>query len=291
MNFYFKLNDIVDHVPFKKEGQYAGYSIILIGGSGYTAEMFNYYKPPSNFYNSFYRETQFPHINFQSSLAKKTLTFAYDRPTDLLNTNLYLNKNNKHVYIASKKDLNIKNYALFMHNLFKKHNIQPPFVFVCFSEGAYDFMCFAKHYKKCIKNCFFIDTPYLENNIFLFEKLRNNLNWYKDILQNKFSWDRKQINNKNYANIDAYNFEIKTTNIILKLKVKNIPTTVPIYTLWSPYYDTGSRINNIKVRIQKKQSKMFPKNVKSFWWSAPHQMERTVPKTLSSFILKNIYEK
>lgn len=248
-----KLNSIIPYIPFVKQGKYNGYSIILIGGSGYESTMFNsfFVDKNDNFYRKFNYETEFPNINFQKRLSKNTLTFSFDRPTDLLNHNLYNDRNHKHIYIASKKDLTIENYAKFINKLLQYHKIKPSYVFVGFSEGGYDILCFSKYYSKFINSIYFIDTPFLEKFLLQFEIYRNNEEWYKNILNNKLTWNTKSKTTKDdLISIDVYNIEIKTLNIILNLKISDIPDK-PIYLLWSPYFDNPLKKDKTKYKNTK----------------------------------------
>jgi hypothetical protein len=286
-----KLVDIIPYIPIVKQGKYNGYSIVLIGGSSYKSTAFNKFEidKKDDFYRKFNYEVEFPNINFQKRLSKHTQTFSFDRPTDLLNHNIYSNENYKHLYIASKKDLTIKNYAVFIHELLKYNKIKPPYVFVVFSEGGYDVMCYSKYYEHLIKNIYFIDNPFLENHIFDFEKYRGNIKWYDNLFKNKLSWNRqKEIQKEDLIYIDVYNFEIKTINIILKLKIKDLSKTIKMYILWSPYFDKPTVKDKMKIKIQKEQNSKLPDNIVTMWYDAPHQMERIIPITLSNFILGSI---
>jgi hypothetical protein len=240
-----KLNDIIPYLPYTKEGKYNNlFSYVLIGGSSYKSTYFNKF-PGNTFYRSFNYEKEYPNINFQKRLSKITQTFSFDRPTDLLNHNLYSNEHYTHIYIATKTDLTIKNYANFIKNTLDYHKIKPPYIFIVFSEGGYDVLCFAKYYKHLIKQIYFIDTPFLEKYMLAYEKYRGNTNWYNDILRNKLS------NKTTQEKIDVYNFEIKTLNIILKLKLTDIPKDIPIHMLWSPYYDNPTQKDKTKIKIIK----------------------------------------
>lgn len=114
ITFIHKLNEIIKYIPCVKQGRYNGiYSFVLIGGSSYQSTQFNRFHVDKDdkFYRKFKYEIEYPNINFQKRLSKETTTFSFDRPTDLLNHNIFSAGKNKHVYIASKKDLTIKNNA------------------------------------------------------------------------------------------------------------------------------------------------------------------------------------
>lgn len=284
-----KLDKMIPYTPFKKAGQYNGYSIILIGGSSYSLSSFDYFKK-NKFIKQFRTDTNHPNINFQKNLSKHTQTFSFVRPTDLLNLKLYSNYKPKKIYITSKQDLTIKSYGKFIYDLLNYHKVKPPYVFVVFSEGGYDVMCFSKYYEKLINSVYFIDTPFLEKYMFEFEKYRNNTKWLKNVLKNKFMWDHsKEISKEQLVYIDGYNFEIKTLNIISKLKISNLPKNKKFFILWSPYYDTPNQIDKKKVEIQTLQNKKLPNNCTALWLKAPHQIERTIPNFLIEFILNSLF--
>ncbi len=125
----------------------------------------------------------------------------------------------------------------------------------------------------------------------MFEKFRGNLEWYKNVIEKKFSWNsNNKINLKDkkmLEQIDIYNFEIKTHNIINKLKIDDFPKNIPIIILWSPYYDTATKISKDKVNIIKKMNKKLNEhgNITCLFMNAPHQIERVIPITLSNFII------
>ena len=50
-------------------------------------------------------------------------------------------------------------------------------------------------------------------------------------------------------NIDTYNFEIKTYNFINKMTINDFPKKVSIIILWSPYYDSPTKISKEKTEI------------------------------------------
>ena len=54
-----------------------------------TKKPYRIIKQELDFYRKFNYEVEFPNINFQKRLSKITTAFAFDRPTDLLNNNLY----------------------------------------------------------------------------------------------------------------------------------------------------------------------------------------------------------
>ena len=213
------LTKIIPHIPVLEQGNYNGFSFVLIGGGSYQVKQFNKVniKKDDDFYRKFNYEVEFPNINFQKRLSKITTTFAFDRPTDLLNHNLYSNANNEYIYIASLKDLTIKNNAKFILDLLKYHNIKPPYVFVVFSEGGFDVICFQKYYPKLVKQIFYIDTPILEKSWYEYEEFRGGkvdpnqgLGFYKRLSKKQFSWKYCEINNNTTRQelelIDLYNF-------------------------------------------------------------------------------------
>ena len=158
MNIINNLQDIIPFTPYIKKGKYDKNigTFILIGGSSYTSIYFDKFHIDKNdkFYRKFNYEVEYPNINFQTRLSKISTTFSFDRPTDLLNLNIYENKKNKNIYIASLTDLTIKKYSLFLYNLFNYHNLKPPYIFIVFSEGGWDILSFSKYYPKLIKKIY-----------------------------------------------------------------------------------------------------------------------------------------
>jgi len=295
MNIITNLQDMIPFIPHIKKGKYnkdIG-TFILIGGSSYKCIQFDKFNvdKKDKFYRKFNYEVEYPNIDFQTRLSKKSTTFSFDRPTDILNHNLYSGDNYKNIYIASLKDLTIKNYSEFLHNLFNYYKLKPPYVFIVMSEGGYDVLSFSKYYPKLIKQIYFIDTPFLGKYIVMFEKFRGNIEWYKNVIEKKFSWNsNNKINLKDkkmLEQIDVYNFEIKTHNIINKLKIDDFPKNIPIIILWSPYYDTATKISKDKVNIIKNMNKKLNEheNITCLFMNAPHQIERVIPITLSKFII------
>ena len=66
-------------------------TFILIGGSSYKCSYFDKFNVNINdkFYRKFNYEKEYSNIDFQTGLSKISTTFSFDRPTDLLNHNLY----------------------------------------------------------------------------------------------------------------------------------------------------------------------------------------------------------
>lgn len=164
MDIITNLNDIIPFLKFIKKGKFNEKigTFILIGGSSYKCIDFDKYNVNKydNFYRKFKYEVEYPNINFQTRLSQASTTFSFDRPTDLLNHNLYRNEQYKKIYIASLRDLTIKKYSDFLCNLFAYHKLKPPYIFIVFSEGGYDVMCFAKYYSSVIKKYFLLTHPY-----------------------------------------------------------------------------------------------------------------------------------
>ncbi len=298
MNIKYNLQDIIPHLPYIKKGTYNKNigTFILIGGSGYKSTDFNKYPVNKNdkFYRKFKYEVEYPNINFQTNLSKISTTFSFDRPTDLLNHNLYSNGKYKYIYVASLKDLTIKKYSIFLHNLFVFHKLKPPYIFVVMSEGGYDVLSFSKYYSNLIKKIYFIDTPLLGKYIMMFEKMRGNDKWYKNLIKQQFNWtptNKIDISNKDtLTNIDVYNFEIKTYNIINKLTINDFPNKVPILILWSAYFYSPTKISKTKVNIINQMNKELIKyeNITTLFLNAPHQIERVLPILLSSLIINTL---
>lgn len=298
MNLIYNLQEIIPFLPHIKKGKYNKNigTFILIGGSSYKSTDFDKFQVDKNdkFYRKFNYEVEYPNINFQTRLSKISSTFSFDRPTDLLNHNLYQNSKNRNIYIASLTDLTIKKYSQFLYNLFNYHKLKPPYIFIGFSEGGYDILCFSKYYSKCIKKIFFIDTPLLGEYMESFEKFRKNFKWLNDVRKKKFSWNKNNnidiSNIDELKNIDIYNFEIKTYNIIDRLTIDDFPKKIPIIILWSPFYDSPTKISKEKMTIINKMNKELDKhnNIIYMYLNAPHQMERVIPITLSKFIIISI---
>ena len=128
----------------------------------------------------------------------------------------------------------------------------------------------------------------------MFEKFRGNLKWYKNIINKNFSWNPKNKINltdkKILEQIDIYNYEIKTYNIIHK--ITNLPKNIPIIILWSPYFDSPSKTSKEKINIINQLNKELDKykNITYLFMNAPHQMERVIPITLSNFIINTLIQ-
>ena len=294
-----KLTKIIPFLPHIIKGEYNLFSFVLIGGSSYKSVFFDKFDPGKNdnFYKEFKHESEYPNINFQTRLSKISITFSFDRPTDLLNNNLYGGEKYKNIYVASLKDLTIKNYAKFIYDTLTYYKIKPPYVFIVFSEGGYDVLCFSKYYSNLIKNIYFVDTPFLEQYLLKFEKFRGGkddpnqgLGFMKRLSEKKFSWDGKykSMKKNTLIKIDLYNFEIKTYNIILKLNINDFPKEIPIVIFWSPYFDSPTKKSTEKIKIIKTMNTKLSNNIKTLFVDAPHQMERVIPITLSKYIIKNI---
>lgn len=300
MNIINNLQEIIPFLPYIKQGKYDKNigTFILIGGSSYKSTDFDKFHVDKNdkFYRKFNYEAEYPNINFQTRLSKISSTFSFDRPTDLLNLNLYRNSKNKNIYIASLTDLTIKKYSQFLYNLFNYHDLKPPYIFIAFSEGGWDVLSFSKYYSNLIKKIYFIDTPLLGKYWLMYEKFRGNLKWYKDLEAKKFSWkpsNKIDLSNKDILQkMDTYNFEIKTYNFINKMTINDFPKKIPIIILWSPYFDSPTEISKEKIDIINKMNEELhhPKysNIANFYINAPHQMERVIPITLSNFIINTL---
>ena len=292
------LNDTIPFLPYIKKGKYNENigTFILIGGSSYKCSYFDKFNVNENdkFYRKFNYEVEFPNINFQTRLSKISITFSFDRPTDLLNHNLYSNTNYKNIYIASLHDLTIKKYSHFLYNLFNYYKLKPPYIFITFSEGGYDVMCFLKYYVKLIKKIYFIDTPLLGEYQLMYEKFRGNLKWLMDVKEKKFSWNKNNkidLSNKDMLkNIDTYNFEIKTYKIINSLEINDLSKTILMIFLWSAYFDLPTKKSKEKVNIINQMNNELDKysNIKYLFLNAPHQMERTIPIYLSNLIINEL---
>ena len=128
----------------------------------------------------------------------------------------------------------------------------------------------------------------------MYEKFRGNLKWYKDLEAKKFSW--KPINKIDLSDkdilqkMDTYNFEIKTYNFINKMTINDFPKKIPIIILWSPYFDSPTKISKEKTDIINKMNEELHQynNITTFYMNAPHQMERVIPITLSNFIINTL---
>lgn len=294
MKYHYALNEIIPFLPYVKKGKYNKNigTFILVGGSGYKSIYFDKFivNEDDNFYRKFKYEVEYPNINFQERLSKISATFSFDRPTDLLNHNLYSDENYNNIYIASLKDLTIKNYALFMNNLFIYRKIKPPYIFIAMSEGGHDVLCFTKYYNNLVKQIYFIDTPFLGSYMETFEKFRKNNKLLNNVREKKFSWKKTNkmelLNEEELMKVDAYNFEIKTCNIIGKLRYDNLPITI----IWSPYFDSATKKCLIKIKIINQINKELKKfnNINYFIVNAPHQVERVLPITLFNIISNTI---
>jgi hypothetical protein len=302
MNVINSLDKIVPHIPILQQGIYNGFTFILIGGSSYKPIDFNKFNINKNnvFYRKFNYEVEYPNINFQKRLSKYSATFSFERPTDLLNNNLYSNSKHKHIYIASLKDMTIKKNAKFIYDLLIFHKIEPPYVFIVMSEGGFDALCFQKYYPKLIKQIFYLDTPLLENSWYEYEEFRGGRNdpnqglgFYKRLSKKQFSWDKNlytefnELSREDLEKIDLYNFEIKTYKIIMKLKISDLSKTIPMFILWSPYYTNPVKKCGEKINIIEKFNKKLKKykNIEKIYLDAPHQMERVLPITISKYII------
>jgi hypothetical protein len=199
--------------------------------------------------------------------------------------------------------LTIKNYSKFLFDLFNYYELEPPYIFITFSEGGFDVLCFSKYYNQLIKQIYFIDTPILGRYLDMFEKFRNNDKWMNDVRNKQFTWDPLKGNllkgnvlketqeQETLEKIDIYNFEIKTYNIINKLTMADLPTKIPVIIIWSPYFESPNKKSKEKTKILDTMSKELDNftNIKYLYMDAPHQIERVLPITLSNFIISNLY--
>lgn len=299
MQMFYTLTEIIPYLPHIKKGKYNKKigSFVLLGGSSYKSVYFDKYnvKKNDNFYRKFNYEIEYPNINFQTTLSKISTTFSFDRPTDLLSHNIWSDENYKKIYIASLQDLTIKKYSKFIYDVLLYYKIKPPYIFITFSEGGYDVLCFSKYYSNLIKKIYFVDTPLLEKYMLMYEKFRGGVNdpnqglgFYKRLSKKKFSWNKKFINKNEFEKIDLYNFEIKTYNIIMKLKIIDFPKTIPMVIFWSPYYDNPLKKSKVKINIIKQMNIKLNNNIQTYFLNAPHQIERVLPITLLSLIVKNL---
>ena len=293
MKYYFKLEEMIDKIQVVKRGKYKNFSIILIGGSSYKPIYFNKVNFNTDFYEKFNYEKKYPDINFQKNLSKITTTFSFDRPTDLLNHNLY-EDDKFDFYIASKNDLTIKNYANFMNNLFKYYKIKPPYVLIGFSEGCYDIYSYIKYYPNLVKNIFFIDGGLIGPLMDRDEFLRGNQKWWLSIKNDTFPKIKKTKidlqDKKLLKKIDIYNFDIKFYQFLKNYKnLMDFDKKIPIYLCWAKY-DYKSSL--LEITLLKKQfCEYIKKNnykIKCKWFNAPHQIERVLPITLHDYIISNI---
>jgi hypothetical protein len=307
MKYYFKLDDMIDNVDVIKEGKYNGFSIILIGGSSYKPEHFNKVDFDIDFYKNFDTEREFPNINFQKTLSKITTTFSFNRPTDLLNHNIY-NGDKYDFYIASKIDLTINNYGKFIDNILKYHNIKPPYVFIGMSEGCYDIFAYLKYQtnlieKNLIKKVFLIDGGYVGKYLDDYEYWRGNKKWWLSIKNNSFPKINKIKpilikNRKLLEKIDVYNFNVKSYQFLKNYKkLINFNKQIPLYLCYAKYHYNKEGWINYKsspeeIILLKKNFCKFLKinnyNIKCRWFNAPHQIERVLPITLSKYIHKKV---
>ncbi len=292
---------MIDKIPCVKSGKYNGYSIVLIGGSSYKPIDFNkwYVSKDDKFYRKFDYEVEYPNINFQKRLSKMTATFSFDRPTDLLNHNLY--EGDKYdFYIASKKDLTIKKYSKFIKDLLDYHKIKAPYVLIGFSEGCYDVMTFAKYYPELTKKIFWIDGGKMGEILMEYEKFRGNDKWFKKLLKDKF-WKFPKDNKINVNDrelmekIDEYNYNVKTYKFMRNDNLLKINKEIPIIICWAEnHWESNRLIAKSKKIIEMKNEyckilkERYGLNVECYWFDAPHQIERVLPITLSNFIMKKI---
>jgi pimeloyl-ACP methyl ester carboxylesterase len=293
-----RLEDILPHVETVSKGEYRGYTVVLIGGSSYRPSHFESYPEAesSEFFGAFRdrREAPYAEIRFQTRLSGHTATFAFDRPTDLLNHRLYdAGSGLRHVYVPTRTDLTVRRYALFMARLFRRHAVRPPYVLVGFSEGGFDALCFAKHFPMLTRAVCFVDSLVLGRLWREFETFRGNDQWYRDLAAGRFSFDHRRVpatcdgaDRETLERLDTYIFERKTVDVILKLGVRDIPRSVPMLQLWSPYQDDPRVPDERKVDIQRRQSRLYPANIRSRWLDAPHQMERVIPLTLATLVVQ-----
>ena len=299
MKYFYELDKIIPYITCKDEGKYNGFSYVLVGGSSYKPSYFNKFNVPKNdnFYRKFNYEVEYPNINFQKMLSKKTKTFSFDRPTDLLNHNLY-NNDKYNFYIASKGDLTIKKYGKFIKNLLDYHKIKPPYVFIGFSEGCYDTMTFAKYYPKLTKKIFWIDGGLIGDSLIKYEKFRKNHIWFDNLLKDKFwKFNKNSINKKDkylLEKIDLFNYNIKTYQFLKNDDLLKIDKNIPIIICWSKYHPVGNKLiakPKYVIKIKKDYCNILMKkynlNIKCVWFDAPHHIERVFPITLSKFIIKN----
>ena len=300
MRYYYNLSDLVPSVPYVKQGSFNGCSFVLFGASSYKSGYFNKVTDDKSikYYKKFKPETTYPNINFQKMLSQTSCTFSFDRPTDLLNHNLYTGTKYDY-YVASKDDLTIRGYGKFVKQLLEYHNVSPPYVLVGVSEGCYDLMCFVKCYPELVKSVFWIDGGILGKELVQYENFRGNKKWHYDMANGKF-WKPKingpiNTSKKHLQKIDKYNFNIKCHHFLKSDDLLKIPKSIPIHICWSAYFDFNQntmarpkKIINIKKNYTKTLKNKYGLNVTSKWFEGPHCLERVMPITLTRYIVKNI---
>lgn len=284
--YHTRLEDIVPHVPASKKGVYRGYSIVVLGGSSYSVESLDRFQPQdeSTYFPNIKKECAYPNINFMKRLSAATTTFTFERPTDLINANLYGGADHRHLYVASKTDLTIKKYGMFIDRMLQHHGVRGPYVFVGLSEGSYDALCYRRLRPGAVAGLCFVDSPYLERHILAFERLRGNLWWYEKLARGEYSWDaRRRPAEADWRDVDAYNFEMKTQNIITRLRVADVPPGAVV--LWSPYFASQRRRDRRMMAVQDALSAEYmARGVRVERRDAPHQMERVIPLSLAQLI-------
>jgi pimeloyl-ACP methyl ester carboxylesterase len=288
------LRETIPFLPHVKSGTYdpSVGTFVLVGGSSYQCTDFDTFEvaESNDFYRKFDYEVEFPHINFQARLSRQSATFSFDRPTDLLNHNLYAGGTHGRVYVASWRDLTVERYARFMRSLFEHHELKPPYIFVACSEGGYDVLCFARHFARLVKKIYFIDTPIVGRYWERFETFRGNRQWYKDLEARKLSWEPTRamdVSEEMLERIDVYNFEVKTVSVINQFTIDDFPQKTPMAFLWSPYFDSPTAVSREKVSILKELSAALKRRYAGamcLFVDAPHQVERVLPLSLAAFI-------
>ncbi len=291
----YSLFETIPYLHYIKKGIYNKSigTIILLGGAGYNCKYFNkvVFDETNKWYNKFYHERKYPNINFQNELSKYTETFSFDRPIDMLQNNLYNNENYKHFYIASLSDLTIQKYANFMYELFKYHKLKPPYIFYGISQGAYDALIFSKFYPNLIKRVICSDSPLLEKYMLKFEYYRGNKEIIHKIINKDFCWKpTKKLNltKEELINIDDYNSQISYYNHIFKLKNTDFNNNVRFIICYSPF-KFSHKPDKEYIKIVNKQRLKLQKytNVSTIFINGPHQLERTLPLTMTNLIINS----
>lgn len=291
--------NIVQNTPYKKAGLYKGFSIILFGGSSYDYSTWDRVdKKWVTWATKTLKKSVKEDINFQKDLSTRTETFSFTRPYDLLNVNLYQNKQYKIIKLPNKFFIP-KNFAIYVKELLNHHKIRPPYFLYGASEGCDDVMIFAKYYPKLICGVILEDPTGMNGDISLsieFETLRGNKKWINDLISGKISmkldWD---INSKSKKELKAFDNKLIEKRWYNIFKYRNqlawsVPFPLMLLMAGTPHARRHEKKEKlIKEKLVKKFQR-YNKNNMSFMFlgpDVPHQIHRTEKNLILQIIDNN----
>ena len=233
------IDNIIQKIPVKIEGNFKGFTIILFIGAGGNIEEWNNINL-KKFYNNIkkdwcnsekYKDKFEGILNFQTELSKITQTFSFT-PIEFLLSNNYENKKENEPIEPNNYFFSLSQIEYTMKYLIELHKLKGPFFLIGFSEGGWRAL-YLQNKINCI-GCLLIDPQrYNKNtpeNIDTFE------NGYKimtkEILNSNVLISKKS---KDYIKTKEYDILIKQLsyykykNMINKFKLEKFKC--PIHVL------------------------------------------------------------